>query len=542
MFKRLYRLMGMIGAARRYLIVGVIARSVFRFLIAIMTANLFADAAIAIQQGDTALLWQALGGAVPILLGAFIAQIIATYVMGRAATLGCARMRSGFMQAMLDASVSDGMKHSTGVKLSYLNNDIPIAMRSLGDALEIPVRALVMGLGSLIYIISVSPVTTGVIFGLGAYGFTYSVLFAGALFRLSGRVHAGRADMADALKTFLDGIIVARMDQMRAYFAQRFEKFSAASQHIGIKWANLSAVLGCVNNISFPFAEKALVFAAGLMLIAGILDVGTMLRVSQLAMGATSVFFISRSLHSIQESLSGAQRVFDALDGAPKEKTGSVAAPVSGEAAIEFSDVEFGYYQGQSVLKGVSFAIREGETVALTGESGSGKTTILRLIQALYAPGGGQIKVMGADVRTWDVAKLRQVSAQVMQDHALVAGTVYENIALGAQNATRQEVVAAARAAGAHEFIEQLPQGYDEAVSERGGSLSGGQRQRIAIARALLRDAPILLMDEATSALDSEAESVIAQTIAALKGKKTIVIVAHKPSTIAMADRVLAIG
>jgi ABC-type multidrug transport system fused ATPase/permease subunit len=188
-------------------------------------------------------------------------------------------------------------------------------------------------------------------------------------------------------------------------------------------------------------------------------------------------------------------------------------------------------------MEGVSFAVEKGAFVALMGTSGSGKTTALRLVQGLFSPVAGQVKVNGVDTRDWDLAALRRRTALVPQDHMLFTGTIGENIAMGVPNASQEAIEDAAKQAEIHEFILTLPLGYDTPVEEKGRSLSGGQRQRIAIARALLAGADILLLDEVTSALDPKSDERILQTLAGLRGKKTILMVAHKKNALALADR-----
>ena len=213
----------------------------------------------------------------------------------------------------------------------------------------------------------------------------------------------------------------------------------------------------------------------------------------------------------------------------------------SSDYVIEFDNIKFSYKEGENVLNDVSFKIKSGENIAIVGSSGGGKTTIFRLLCGLYHASAGTYKLYGMDINEWDIESARNNTALVSQDTFLFPGTIEENIKYGNVNATHDEVVNACKDARIHNFIEGLTDGYDTVISEGGSQLSGGQRQRIAIARAILKNAPIMLMDEATSALDNESERAVNETLQNLKGRMTIIMIAHRTSTIQMADRVIGL-
>lgn len=211
--------------------------------------------------------------------------------------------------------------------------------------------------------------------------------------------------------------------------------------------------------------------------------------------------------------------------------------------ALRIAGLNFAYDRGTEVLSDFSLSVEEGECLAITGPSGCGKTTLSKLLLGLYgAPESGEILVGGRSMRDMSLATLREQIAYVPQESYLFQGTVKENIGCAKEGASEEEIIVAAKIANADGFIRELPDGYETVMGERGRNLSGGQRQRIAIARAVLKDAPILLLDEATSALDQESERLINEALRRLKGKKTIVMIAHRPATIALADRVCRMG
>ena len=245
---------------------------------------------------------------------------------------------------------------------------------------------------------------------------------------------------------------------------------------------------------------------------------------------------------ALQEGLAAAQRVFAMLDARPaiEDAAGAKALHVNG-GALRFEDVVHAYDGTAPALDGVSLEVRAGETVALVGPSGAGKSTILNLIPRFYDVGAGRVLVNGQDVRSVTQASLRANIALVSQESSLFNDTLRANIAYGRPSATEAEIVAAAKAAAAHDFIAELPLGYDAVAGEGGVKLSGGQRQRIAIARAMLKDAPILLLDEATSALDTKAERQVQDALNTLSHGRTTLVVAHRLSTVQGADRIFVV-
>ncbi|MDE2165845.1 MAG: ATP-binding cassette domain-containing protein [Alphaproteobacteria bacterium] len=245
---------------------------------------------------------------------------------------------------------------------------------------------------------------------------------------------------------------------------------------------------------------------------------------------------------SLQEGLAAAKRIFDILDLEPNIKDAPQARPLAIKGGeIRFQDVHFTYANGAEALNGVSLTVPAGKRVALVGSSGAGKSTILNLIPRFYDTTGGAITVDGQNVRDVTLASLRGAIALVSQEIMLFDDTIKANVAYSRVGASDAEIVAAARAAAADDFIRGLPQGYDTMVGEHGIKLSGGQRQRIAIARAMLKNAPILLLDEATSSLDSESERHVQSALDALMQGRTTVVIAHRLSTITSADLIYVI-
>jgi subfamily B ATP-binding cassette protein MsbA len=249
-----------------------------------------------------------------------------------------------------------------------------------------------------------------------------------------------------------------------------------------------------------------------------------------------------RTNYTIQQGLAGADRVFELLDTRPSVVDRPGARPLAGvREGIEFQGVGFAYDAGDPVLRGIDLRIPVGQVVALVGVSGGGKSTLADLIPRFYDVSTGRITIDGVDVRDLTLRTLREHIAVVTQFTFLFNDTIRSNIAYGDLARPMDEIVAAARAANAHAFIEQLPQGYDTPIGDLGVRLSGGQRQRIAIARALLKNAPILILDEATSALDTESEGLVQEALDRLMANRTTLVVAHRLSTVRRADRIVVL-
>jgi ATP-binding cassette subfamily B protein len=271
---------------------------------------------------------------------------------------------------------------------------------------------------------------------------------------------------------------------------------------------------------------------------AGMLTVGELLIVmAYLAQLYAPIDTISKKATVLQSSLASADRVLTLLDRMPDVVEQPDARPLDRAAgAVEFRDVSFAYENAHHVLEHVSFTIAPGTRVGIVGTTGAGKTTLINLLTRFYDPLAGQVMLDGADVRSYRLADLRNQFGIVLQDPVLFPRSIAENIAYARPSATEEEIVAAARAANAHDFIVQLPDGYQTLVGERGMRLSGGERQRISIARAFLRDAPILLLDEPTSSLDSATEAVIMEAMVRLMHGRTTFMIAHRLSTLSVCD------
>jgi subfamily B ATP-binding cassette protein MsbA len=250
---------------------------------------------------------------------------------------------------------------------------------------------------------------------------------------------------------------------------------------------------------------------------------------------------MSSSFSNIYKGIASADRIFYLMDIEPAIQNKTSAARLSTfEHALEINDLSFAY-KTDDVLHHINLTIEKGKVYALVGASGSGKSTLAELMLRFYDPTQGSIRIDGHDLRDVNISDLRGLMAVVTQEPILFNDTIYNNIAFGQQNTSREQVEAAARAANAHDFIMETPEGYDTRVGDRGGLLSGGQRQRISIARAILKNPPILILDEATSALDTSSEKLVQDALYRLMAHRTSLVIAHRLSTIQEADEIIVL-
>lgn len=351
--------------------------------------------------------------------------------------------------------------------------------------------------------------------------------------------------LGSRLENNIAGILV-----IKSFTAEKFEKQRVMEASQAYRDANYSAIRW--SSVFIPIIRMfiALGFTATLFIGA----YWILFEPGRFSLGSLAFFamMIQRLLWPVtrlgvifdeyERARAASRRIFTLLDTEPQIiDTPDAVLSTSAEGIIEWKNVSFGYQAGQHILKDLSLQIPAGQTIGIAGPTGSGKTTFIKLMMRLYDVSEGAISLAGQDLRQLSIRALRQQIALVSQDVYLFHGTIGENIAYGMEDCTIEEIKVAAAKAQLHDFIESLPLGYQSIVGERGIKLSGGQRQRLSIARAILKDAPILILDEATSAVDTETEKAIQSSLEQLTQGKTAIIIAHRLSTIRHADRILVL-
>ncbi|MFD4008187.1 ABC transporter ATP-binding protein [Brachybacterium paraconglomeratum] len=333
-------------------------------------------------------------------------------------------------------------------------------------------------------------------------------------------------------------------------FRRRFWSTDATTRAQSTHWHRMDVIRRAVLNLVF-FGIYVIIFVRT---VQGAFTLGEMVLLVQLmSMAKAPVESMSWVIDSSQRAIAGSKDYFRVMGTEVDPRTAAMLAraeddvpppaiePVPGAPVVRFRDVSFAYEDGEDVLHGIDFSVARGEKVALVGESGGGKSTIVNLLLGLYEPRAGEIEVVGRTSTELPLDELRSRIGVVFQDASLFSGTLRENIAYGRPGASDEEVADAARRANADGFVRRFPGGYEQVIGERGLKLSGGQRQRIAVARAILKDAPVLVLDEATSALDTKAERQVQKGLDELMEGRTSLIIAHRLSTIAAVDRIITL-
>ena len=362
--------------------------------------------------------------------------------------------------------------------------------------------------------------------------------------KMSGRIQDHLADLSARLSQIFQGIRLVKAYGMEAHEQEESAQAIDRVRDQTIKSVKIGNLSTPVNELLVGLVVFGIVVYGGYQVSAGQATAGELMSfIGAFIMSYEPMKKLAKLNNTLQMGLGAADRVFDIMDRQPRVINRKEAAPARfTRPEIAFGSVSFQYEDGETkALDNVSLTLPAGKVTALVGRSGSGKTTIMNLIPRFFDVTEGQVTIDGLDVRDMEIASLRQNIALVSQDITIFDDTVWANIGYGRQGAYRDEIIKAAIAAEADDFIRALPKAYDTRLGEDGLKLSGGQRQRIAIARAILRDAPVLLLDEATSALDNEAERAIQSTLSTLQQGRTTLVIAHRLSTVQNADQILVL-
>lgn len=454
-----------------------------------------------------------------------------------------ADMQMDLFDHLLRADITLYHDQSTGRLISRLTNDIMLMRQSVSQVLTGIIKESL----TMIFLVAVMFYQSWQMSSVAFFVLIFAVLpiarLGKRMRKVANATQAQLADFTSQLDDIFQGVRV-----VKAYAREEFESNRARGTirqlfKLYYRAAKLQSASGPIMGVLGGVAIGGVIWYGGFNVIHGDTSPGAFFSfITAMLVAYRPVKVLAGLNTQLQEGMAAAARFYAVLDHKPSIADAADAKPLSIQnGTIQFSDVSFHYHENSGGVEQLSFTVPAGKTVALVGASGSGKTTIMSLLLRFYDVQHGAVTIDDQNIRSVTIASLRQSLAFVSQEVILFNDTVRANIAYGLENATDEAIENAARQAYAHEFITQLPHGYDTPIGPLGVKLSGGQRQRLSIARAVLKNAPILLLDEATSALDTASERAVQQALTELMRGRTTLVIAHRLSTIQHADRILVL-
>lgn len=449
------------------------------------------------------------------------------------------RIRSDLFARLLRLPTGFYDHHATGMLLSKITYDVEQVSRAGTNAVSTIIKDTLTVIGLIAYMAYLSGWLV-LIFCLVGPVMAFLVTWVSRrLRRTARRIQRAMGDVASTAEEGIQGHLVIKLFDAQEYQQQRFDEANHRNARQLLKFEAIKSANAPVVQLLAAMALAAVVYLATLPDVVETITPGTFMSfIAAMLLLMQPLKRLTEVMSPIQQGIAAGESLFAVIDEPAEVDTGTRELDRA-QGRIEFRGVHFSYPGKSDVLKGIDLVIAPGETVALVGRSGSGKTTLASLLPRLYDVERGEILLDDHPLQEYRLADLRKQIAMVGQHVVLFNDTVAANIAYGLTDVDRDAVVEAAKAAHALEFIERLPQGFDTPIGENGVMLSGGQRQRLAIARALLKDAPILILDEATSALDTESEQQIKAALDVLMQGRTTLVIAHRLSTIESADRIV---
>ena len=434
-------------------------------------------------------------------------------------------------------------KNKTGTIMSYVTNDVNALQSAMVENVVEMVTESVILIASIVMMIYLDWRLFLVTFSTFPVVLLFIDQFGKRIRKSGSRIQEASADITSVLQENVSSARVIKSFVREEYEINRFDKENMNNFRANMKYAQLSATLTPTIEFVAAVGVTIILWYGGNSVIDGTITAGSLVAFLTYAVNISNpIKRLSRVIGNIQRAMAAAQRVFDVLDlpETIKNLPEAKALPtVKGQ--VSFNNVSFSYNPGEQVLNNVSFNVKPGEMIAFVGPSGAGKSTVASLLPRFYDVTDGSITIDGEDIRRVTLDSLREQVGIVPQETVLFNGSVYDNILYGRLDATKEEVEAAAKAANAHNFIMELPKGYQTMLGDRGVNISGGQRQRISIARAILKNPQILILDEATSALDTESERVVQEALDRLMIGRTSFVIAHRLSTIKNADKIMVL-
>lgn len=478
-----------------------------------------------------------------ILVGSSLISFFDTYLKQKASVKVRNDIRLDTMDHALRLHQAYNDQIHTGDLLARFTSDNQAVGDAAGNIIMGLIKNPLLALCAFIYLLNIHWPLALITICVGP-----AMILTGKIFGESMRIKGGRLQEAmgrgtSYLQDVLGAGMLYKIFGLEKKISKQYRQFSSEIAEIEQSQGKTQGAAGAVSQGIAILTFMTAILLAGYFVAKGSLEVGAMLAFVQLMNYLVNPFALLPTLwSSMQQALAGAERIFQVID-APKEYAELPAASRAKTAFSELvvSSVGFSYKEseGELALRNIGFRVYAGQTVAVVGGSGGGKSTLFKLLLGLYPPGSGSIRIDGKALGDIGLREYRDYFSLVPQESILFTGTIRDNILDGNPNASEEQIIAAAKQANAYDFIMKLPEGFATEIGERGSRLSGGQKQRIAIARAILRDAPILLLDEATAALDNESERLVQDALSKLMVGRTTLVIAHRLSTVQHADQIL---
>ncbi|MEM2906436.1 MAG: ABC transporter ATP-binding protein [Candidatus Bathyarchaeia archaeon] len=434
-------------------------------------------------------------------------------------------------------------RNPTGQLMSRVTSDVNAIQRLLAWSLMELIGTITRFVGAFAILVSLSPTLMTLALSPAPVLLYLTLRFSKRVHEVFYNVQMKLGALTAVLQENIAGVRVVRAFASESHEEEKFRRANREYVDAVVTAAKIRALYMPFMDFIVAAGTVFIIWYGGSLVVAGQLSLGSFIAfIGYLGILMMPIRFLGFMASSVQEAMAGARRIFEILDAAPDvvDRPNAIdLVEVKGHVTLE--NVSFQYADGQMALKGVSLEAKPGETVALLGPTGSGKSTVIQLIPRFYDVTSGRVTVDGHDVRDVKVASLRKNIGIVLQETFLFTGTIRENIAYGRPDASMEEIVEAAKAAGAHDFIISFPEGYESRVGERGVNLSGGQKQRIAIARALLMNPRILILDDSTSSVDVDTEYEIQRALRALMKGRTNFVITQRLSTVRGADKIVVL-
>lgn len=540
--KTFKRLLAFIKPFRKNLILAIV--SAFVGIVCSLLVPVFigwgVDCMVGAGDVDFARLYKIAGGLVAVILLSALFQWIMTYHSNKLSYYTVERMRNDVFSKLTRVPLSYIDRNAHGDMINTAVTDIDIVGTGLLQGFTQVFSGVVTILGTLIFMFVLNPWIALVVVVLTPLSFFVSSFIAKGSHDKYREQAKLRGKMTGFASEMIDGETLVKAYSMEGSSAEIFDEMNRKLQKVGVIAHFYSALSNpCTRFVNATVYAGVAIFGAYLC-VKGSLSVGELTSFLAYCSQYTKPFNeISGVVAEFQNALASANRVFRLLDADEESNDSDLPQLEVENGNVAFSDVHFAYSEKKPLIRDFSLDVKSGQTVAIVGPTGCGKTTLINLLMRFYDVNHGHITIDGQDVRDVSRDSLRGAFGMVLQDTWLFRGTVRENIAYGVENATEEEIIAAAKAAYAHGFIKRLPQGYDTVLTENGSNISEGQKQLLSIARVMLRRPPMLILDEATSNIDTRTEVRVQKAFARLMEGRTSFIVAHRLSTIRNADVIL---